>query len=358
MRGPHARVAQLFATLALALLSFTACVDHDLPTASVATTTDSRQVATGILHSGIGFPCTVSSRTAVGSLPWRYGRGMVHFAPDEVARNGATIRYHFRGYVDGATLVSTANCLIPRTEAAIRRMNSGFEVRQDLPSLRGNRVAKGPRMYCSGDTCSLEGMYVSACTWGGAWPYCYPKPTSLAEMQCGALNPDCGNGSGTGEWTWDGGGGQSPEPDPAAGDTDLNEGSCPANDPSCNQPLNDADKQSLIRAIGEINRDADDVCAQLADRLQQLIESKSVYRGAYDSGHTGGAYDGKIHVDPKFWDNAAAEGGGWDAVLASALLHETAHLLFPDHVGETRSPYHTYPYDHMFNPDAGVPQCA
>lgn len=300
----------------------------------------------------------MSARTGTGARPWRYGRGVVRFAPNEVAGNGATLHYRFKGYEDGAILVGTADCVIPPTDAAIRRANAVFGALRSVPMASGNRVVNGPRLSCTGDVCSLEGMTVSACSWGGIWLYCYLKPASLAQMQCGALDPYCGSGGGTDGWTWDGGGGPAPEPDPAPDGSDLDEGTCPANDPTCNQPLSEADKQRLARAINGISRTADPVCAQLADRLQQLVDANSVYRGSYDSGHTGGAFDAKIHVDPRYWDQAAAEGGGWDSVLASALLHETAHLLFPDHAGETRTPYHTYPYDHMFNPNAGVPQCA
>src|SRR5213082_3748807 len=106
-----------------------------------------------------------------------------------------------------------------------------------------------------------------------------------------------------------------------------------------------AEKQSLENAKALIDRNADPVCAQLADKLESL-GTTHVFRGAWDSGHTGGTYGGDIHIDPRVWDQAKYEGGAWTAVLAEALLHEAAHLLYPNHP-ETHSPYSTFPYNHM-----------
>jgi hypothetical protein len=182
----------------------------------------------------------------------------------------------------------------------------------------------------------------TGCRYGGDYPFCNPAP-----YPGGGMDPGTGSepiGGGTGE-------------DPAPSGSELKEDVCPAaTDPTCKQPLQDADKQSLASAIQRINRNADAVCAQLADKLVSL-GSEHIFRGAYDSGHTGEAGVGDIHIDPRYWDAANSEGGARTAILAEALLHEAAHLMNWDHAGETHTPYHSFPFDHMFNPGSGVPQC-
>lgn len=188
---------------------------------------------------------------------------------------------------------------------------------------------------------TLPAVEATACRYGGEYPFCAPPP-----------NPDGGMDPGTEPITPEGGGDSG-----TTGTIPLTEDDCPAADPNCKVPLDDADKQSLARATALINRNAHPVCAQLADQLVALGTAR-VYRGSYDSsGHTGEADHGDIHVDRRIWDGANTEGGGWDGALAEALLHEVAHLLYPPHVGETQSPYSTFPYNHMHSSGSGVPQC-
>jgi hypothetical protein len=200
-------------------------------------------------------------------------------------------------------------------------------------------VPRTPRTGAEG-VVVLPAVEATTCRYGGDYPFCRSAP-----------NPDGGVNPGT-----------EPEPtgggsDPAPSGSSLNEDVCPADtDPSCKQPLQEADRQSLASAIQRINRNADPACAQLADKLVSL-GTAHVFRGAYDSGHSGQAGGGDIHVDPRFWDAANSDGGARIAVLAEALLHEAAHLLGYDHPGERQTPYHTDPFDHMFNPNSGVPQC-
>jgi hypothetical protein len=183
----------------------------------------------------------------------------------------------------------------------------------------------------------LPAIEATACKYGGDYPFCQPAPGPNDGDTEPTHTPDGGNTGG--------------------GTIDLNEGQCPSDDPNCKQPLEDEDRASLDRALGLVDRNADPVCAQLADQLASLGTSH-VFRGAYDSGyHTGEAGNGDIHIDPRIWNQANSQGGSWDAVLAEALLHEVAHLLYGPHTGETTTPYHTYPYDHMHNPNSGVPQC-
>jgi len=186
---------------------------------------------------------------------------------------------------------------------------------------------------------TLPAVEGTACRYGGEYPFCRSAPS-----------PDGGNDPGTGSDPVDGGG------DPAPTASSFEEGDCPHTDPTCKKALDRPDSVSLASAIQSIDRNADPACVQLADKLVSLGTSH-VFRGAYNSGHSGQAGGGDIHIDARFWDAANQDGGARIALLAEALLHESAHLLGFDHPGETQTPYHTYPFDRMMNPNAGVPQC-
>jgi hypothetical protein len=220
--------------LFLVAVSLGACEDvgEQLPTGPVPAPGSDPSTAVATLSSVLSlshrFSCSVQTRMDPGSRGepeptshrarphgWRHGNGGVWFGPDELARDGAVILYQFRGYEDGTNLVSAADCVIPRSTAAIRRMNAGFGVTGQSAAKRDHRIP-GPGesdTQCAESTCSLANLYVSACSWGGIWPYCYSRPQSQAAVQCGALDPACGGWGGSEDpWSWDGGGGNRPRP--------------------------------------------------------------------------------------------------------------------------------------------------
>lgn len=177
-----------------------------------------------------GLTCQASTRTpgAVGG-PWRHAIRTVRFARDELAPDGATLTYRFMGY--GASgLLSWVVCEVPATAKAIRRLDQGFGVpravsRAQLPSSAPPRAVgartPGPRYdtVCNNTGCQLDGLTAYACYYGGTYPNCNPNPNSLANMQCGALDPYCNGFGGSyyegGGWTTTGSG-NSPQGEPQA----------------------------------------------------------------------------------------------------------------------------------------------
>jgi hypothetical protein len=231
--------ARWWAGPVLLLMAVAGC-EHPIPTAIDHGAAGRQAASPGLLKMGTAFRCEGSIRAGEWDSPWRHGRATVRFAPDELAPDGSTLRYQFRGYEAGARLVGTAECIIPRTDAAIRRMDANFGVRTKRSPIAPALRISGPRLDCSGDSCSLPGLTVTVCTWGGIWPYCYSKPTSLAQIQCGALDPACSWGGGVPDdpWSWGGGGGTPPE------------GGCdPATDPECEKPLTNEDVDAIRAAI-------------------------------------------------------------------------------------------------------------
>lgn len=212
------------------LLLLAACRGERLPTESDLSSRDIPTIHQILgLRAPAAFVCEVRVRTRVEELfpgsharsqsAWRHGRGFVQFAPDERAHDGAVMAYHFRGYENGTEVVSAADCLIPRTGRAIQKMNAGFGVLTTRsPASRADGLPTGPRFgdtQCVESTCTLQNLYVSACSWGGIWPNCYNRPESNTALQCGAMDPACGGwGGGEDPWNWDGGGGTDPYPPP------------------------------------------------------------------------------------------------------------------------------------------------
>jgi hypothetical protein len=324
------------APILLLLAVFAGC-ERALPTGVENTSVAHVPEAAALLKVGVAFECRGSARSGKGVAPWRYGRAVVRFAPEEVAENGATVHYRFSGYEDGTRLISTAECTIPRTDAAIRRMDANFGIRRAPLASAGRSRIPGPRMDCTGENCSLPGVIGTACSWGGVWPYCYSKPTSLAQVQCGALDPACGGtGGGTPDdpWTWDGGGGS----DPTAPE------SCdPAVDPACEKPLTNIDVDAIRHALTTFVRPDTAIhdstarveCAEMRRTFESTLGAGNVFRGAYDSQspdeHYGMSLSGHIHFDPWLLNSAAGGNVNDQRELANTALHEAAHVAGHHH---------------------------
>lgn len=156
---------------------------------------------------------------------WRYAMRAIRL-PHDRSGNGSTTVYRFRGYANGATLVSWVDCTIPATRMAVRRMDLGFGVKRTTPggvsSRTGARmigsIPGGPRLdtVCDDTGCHLDDLTVRACYYGGTYPYCNSDPASQPATQCGALDPYCNGFGGSyyegGGWTTHGSG-TSPEGD-------------------------------------------------------------------------------------------------------------------------------------------------
>jgi hypothetical protein len=105
------------------------------------------------------------------------------------------------------------NCVIPHSDDAISQVDKALGVNRGRDY--GNSSNHGPKFdtTCDVNGCVLDGVTATGCTWGGVWPNCYAQPSSLAQMQCGAMDPYCsggGGGSDTGWTTY--GSGSTPDP--------------------------------------------------------------------------------------------------------------------------------------------------
>lgn len=279
--------------LALGTLSLLGC--QDTITAPPTAWPDRPTLNAGRVFERVGdvtVTCSVYSRASGGihGAKVRVRQLTVRFPQSEAAPAGATRSYQYRGYANGADLVLYSNCEIPATDAAVRRMNAIFRVKQDRGS-QGPPTSGPVLMGCvSEGSCTLDPITVTACQYGGEYPNCnVPGDGDHDYDWCGFWN-ECGGGSGG--WDWSGGSGGS------------NGGWNDAQDDGTNRP--------------PCTRDADGVCVtrpltssewtKLGQRISSIKEHSEECRGAKDAllamfeqGSAAGRF--------KFWDGYDVEGG-------------------------------------------------
>lgn len=113
---------------AAALLMFAAAC-QDLPTAAIQA--ESRPAATaGGLHVGqVAFTCTLSrTRPRFAGAIWEQRQEVLFFSRSEVGEGARLVQYRLRRDAPDGTLAFAADCLVPYTEAALRRVDRRFPV--------------------------------------------------------------------------------------------------------------------------------------------------------------------------------------------------------------------------------------
>lgn len=106
--------------------------------------------------------CNTSLRTPGGEHAYRYGRMSLRFPATALHRAGATHRYRYR-LVDGkGNVLRAANCVIPRSDQAVKMMNRQFGVHDEQTQIQGC-VSEG---VCTLDPIIIIGGGGSS---GGGW---------------------------------------------------------------------------------------------------------------------------------------------------------------------------------------------
>jgi hypothetical protein len=176
------------------LLGLTAC--HDLPTPvspHIPAPGAARSEAGG-LHLGQSSLVCALGRPTPTTTSWEIRRDTVFLPRSEYDARGRMVRYTLFQTAPGGGLAYTADCMVPYTEAALRRVDRHFRVskgggadqfaaRQDMVTVQG----------CVTDGhCELEGLVVIA-----------PPPPiqpNRAETSCEADPAACGTDNGEGGW--------------------------------------------------------------------------------------------------------------------------------------------------------------
>lgn len=167
----------------------------------------------------LSYPCLTSVATPGGPHRYRYGRLTLRLPRETRAPGGRTLVYRLRvRRADQAEPVAMANCVIPRTRAAIEAVHRRFGVGADarITEQRGGADVEARTQSCVEDgQCELEGLVVDAeegCT--------NPDWTRGSDGVCRSSRGDSPGGSGDGsgsEGSWGGGGDGSDGDDPDPG---------------------------------------------------------------------------------------------------------------------------------------------
>ena len=164
------------------------------------------------MHVGqAAFGCAVARRTSTDSRGWQTSRVTLYFPRGELAPDGSTTWYRYR-LNNGPELIGAIDCVLPKTSAAVRRVEKHFALRR----ARSDASVMNQAIQ-------LPGVEWGACAGGnGVWPDC--DPFNYGPPPCwGSCADDSGGDSGGAS----GGSGASSEalPGDADGDGDtLNDG--------------------------------------------------------------------------------------------------------------------------------------
>lgn len=182
------------------LLALTACHDLPTPVSPDIPAPDAVRSAAGGLHLGRSpLVCTLA-RPTPATASWEIRRDSVFVPRSEYDARGRMVRYTLFQTARGGGLAFTADCMVPYTEAALRRVDRHFRVskgggadqfaaRQEMVTIQG----------CVEDgMCAIEGLVVTA-----------PPPPlapNRAEVACEADPDACGTaGESGGDDGWDAG---------------------------------------------------------------------------------------------------------------------------------------------------------
>lgn len=151
----------------VAVLTAVATACEDLPTGSVPTPTHSTNTA----HTSAGLRlgetpsyCAVSRRAPSTASGWQTRPDTIFFPRSEVDAAGRKVRYDYRQSLsDGRNLVF-GTCIVPYTEAALRRVDREFGVRsgggaEQFKTRQERITVQG--CVSDGGVCPLEPIYVN-----------------------------------------------------------------------------------------------------------------------------------------------------------------------------------------------------
>ena len=159
---------------------------QDSPAGPTLDPTSARYAASPGNHAG-----EVASLCYIASAPDAdYRQDTIFFPRAEVAPNGVTTLYRVTFHAAGAKQVARGICPIPRTDAAIRRLDRRFGVGRD-------ELAPGTMVV------ALDPIVVRACQYGGTYPNCGAEPPPPCSFNCDGTGSD---GGGGGAETGSGGG--------------------------------------------------------------------------------------------------------------------------------------------------------
>lgn len=197
--GHVARSRSAVAATLLASLILAACQDYPIGPSMEKIAPTMERGATNVsgLHAGENaFLCLVTRPAPEARFGLESRRVRIYFPRAEAAPSGRTFRYSYV-QADAKQWYGSADCTIPRTEAAVRRMDRIFDAYGAgvVRTAKGSGSGGAQIMGCVADgMCTIEGITVTA-----------PPTEREKQVECAPDDPSC---SGTGGTRWSGSGGE------------------------------------------------------------------------------------------------------------------------------------------------------
>lgn len=192
----------------------------------------------GQAHGLTPFRCVFQIRTKTGVLRSRVAE--VNFPKPELHLYGASRPYIYQAY-SGTELILSAECAIPATAAAARRMDRAFKVDRQAQGL-GEISTMG--CVTTEEGCLLDPIEVTACPNGGTYPDC-DTGNDKDYDQCYDFGA-CGD---SGDWDWGSPGGGGPggnTGEPGDPSDPCNTGDAILDDPEVYGGFDDLWKESTV----------------------------------------------------------------------------------------------------------------
>lgn len=284
------------------------------------------------------FRCRTALAGADPAQPWRHAVKAVRFPAAELAADGRTVRYVYRGYRDATTLTAVADCRIPATPAAIARMGRKLDARRSGQANMDQSVLS---------SVELAPLTVIACGPGyiGEYPNCYPVQT-----------PTTGGTTSPGDF-WDGyeSSGGSPATDSPDNHDDVPDLIVGDTIPDCTQSQTQTWALAYCRAgppegtrLSWTEKAFDRIstrgaeCANIAAFGRDLLASGRLqfYEWQEQDGSIGGWGSTEIGVLlADFWiDDFGDPAGRSQPSFDNKLVHEIEHAMGRGHVEPNQTP--------------------
>lgn len=308
--------------LALLTLGVTACQDSFTAPPSGSPPPPSASV------NGAPYYCSIRIATPGGI---QESQRVLAFPPAAVHPQGAVMLYRYRRQPQPGTVTYSADCVIPRSMAALEHMNQGYQVPPELRSPKG-KDKQGNEMTTQGcvsdGLCVLEPIVVTPVNepdpWsggggGGGGGSTYPPPS-----------PPPGGGDGFG----DGGSKEPIEPVPS----DASPCTRDANGNCVENLLSSTQWNALMSAISRI-RTSPDYCAG-AKQAMEALAAQGPDRFRVWDGADGNSTQAQVLSDQQGYYVVYHPSYVGSVVVAA---HEGLHLYFN---GSANPPSHEWIFQH------------
>jgi len=291
----------------------------------------------------VRFACEIGRRDPTSPTSWQTRTDSMAFPRGDLDPTGRTAVYRFRSVTSKGVLEFAANCAVPYTEQALRRVDQHFDVRTgggaDQFNARQGSVIQGCVQEPGG--CRLQAVDVIAtgCT--------NPDWVRGDDGVCRSSRDGTADGSGSGGGDWgggDGGGGDVFGPATESMNDEIAEQDTV---PNCTQAQTTDWANAFCRSTAPAGARLDstnaalnrmeqrgEACAELAREGRRLLSAGRLGYFVPTTGDAGGWGDSDIGVIvADYWADQYSGGrvSGDNRNLDHILSHEIDHVLGRDH---------------------------